>query len=86
MWECPDFFALDDRQVLLASVWDMRRLLYAAASVGTYQGHRFTPHVTRKLDHGDGHYYAPQSTRDRKARARRWLRGSGATRTRRERA
>jgi beta-fructofuranosidase len=68
MWECPDFFALDDRQVLLASVWDMRRLLYAAASVGTYQGHRFTPHVTRKLDHGDGHYYAPQSTRDRNGR------------------
>jgi len=68
MWECPDFFALDDRHVLIASVWNAPRLLYAAASVGAYDDHQFTPQVTRELDHGDGHFYAPQSTRDHAGR------------------
>lgn len=68
MWECPDFFALGDRHVLVASLWNSRRLLYAAAAVGTYHDHRFSPHVIRKLDHGDFHFYAPQSTCDRNGR------------------
>jgi len=68
VWECPDFFALDDRHVLIASIWDRQRLFYAAAFVGTYRIHRFSPQVIRKLDHGDFHFYAPQSTRDRAGR------------------
>jgi len=63
MWECPDFFALDDQHVLVASMWDAHRLCYAAAAVGTYRDRRFTPRVTRRLDYGEGHFYAPQSTR-----------------------
>ncbi len=42
--------------------------LYAAAFVGTYRDHRFSPQVIRKLDHGDSHFYAPQSTCDRNGR------------------
>jgi beta-fructofuranosidase len=68
MWECPDFFALDDQHVLIASMWDARRLCYAAAAVGTYADHRFAPRTIRRLDHGDGHFYAPQSTRARDGR------------------
>jgi beta-fructofuranosidase len=66
MWECPEFFALGDRQVLVVSVWDKQYLLYVAASIGQYRDHRFLPDHTRKLDYGDGHFYAPQSipTRD----------------------
>jgi beta-fructofuranosidase len=63
MWECPDFFALGDRHVLIVSVWDNGQLHYAAAATGTYQDHRFTPHRTFKLDYGQGHFYAPQSAR-----------------------
>lgn len=67
MWECPDFFGLGNRHVLITSVWDAKRS-YAAAAVGEYHAHRFIARVTRKLDHGDTDFYAPQSTRDRTGR------------------
>jgi beta-fructofuranosidase len=68
MWECPDFFQLGDRHVLIVSVWDEDNLHYSAAMVGQYRDHRFVPEVTHKLDYGDRHFYAPQSFTDAQGR------------------
>lgn len=68
MWECPDFFALDGRHVLIASIWEQEQLHYSAAMIGRYQDLRFTPEVEHKLDYGDKHFYAPQSFTDSQGR------------------
>lgn len=68
MWECPDFFPLSDRHVLITSIWDAHYLNYAAALVGVYRDHRFEPLFAQKLDYGDRHFYAPQSLSDRTGR------------------
>ncbi len=71
MWECPDFFVLDDRHVLVVSVWDDGDLYYPIAMVGAYAGERFTPATTRRLDFGRS-FYAPQSMRDAAGRRLMW--------------
>ena len=43
MWECPDFFALDGRHVLIISVWDKEQLHYSVAMVGSYRDHQLHP-------------------------------------------
>jgi beta-fructofuranosidase len=68
MWECPDFFGLQDRHVLLASIWEAERLHYSAVLVGEYRDHYFTPDVAHKLDYGDSYFYAPQSLADNRGR------------------
>jgi beta-fructofuranosidase len=68
MWECPDFFALDGRHVLILSVWDKEQLHYSAAFVGNYRDQRLLPDVEHKLDYGDRHFYAPQSFQDGQGR------------------
>jgi beta-fructofuranosidase len=70
MWECPDFFPLGDRHVLLISahVGEEGRGLHTVYFVGTYAGHEFTPQVLRKLDFGDTSFYAPQTLLDDKGR------------------
>ncbi|HVB22355.1 MAG TPA: glycoside hydrolase family 32 protein [Ktedonobacteraceae bacterium] len=69
MWECPDFFPLGDKSVLLVSVYDDSRfhegayagcLHYAIAFVGAYTDHTFTPQNQGIIDYG-GYFYAPQS-------------------------
>jgi beta-fructofuranosidase len=60
MWECPDFFALRDKHVLIYSTqgkvfWQSGKL--DAASM------RFEPEHTGVLDHGS--YYAPKTQLDR---------------------
>ncbi|GAB4452963.1 MAG: glycoside hydrolase family 32 protein [Anaerolineae bacterium] len=60
MWECPSFFALGDRHVLLVSVTPHAHTL---CFVGTYQNHRFSPERMGRLDLG-GCFYAPQTMRD----------------------
>jgi beta-fructofuranosidase len=67
MWECPDFFALGDRFVLLYStegktIWE----------VGTFdrQELRFHSELKGVLDHGA--YYAPKSMPDPKGRRILW--------------
>lgn len=64
MWECPDFFALDDRHVLIVSTWDKEQLHYSTAFVGSYRDRRLVPDVEHKLDYGERHFYAPQTFRD----------------------
>jgi beta-fructofuranosidase len=69
MWECPDFFPLNDKFVLLVSVYDDSRfreqaykesLHYAVALVGSYADHTFSPRTQSSIDYG-GHFYAPQT-------------------------
>lgn len=68
MWECPDFFMLQDRHVLITSVWDKNQLHYSAAFVGRYRDQRLVPDVEQKLDYGDQYFYAPQSFTDAQGR------------------
>ena len=60
MWECPDFFPLGDRHVLLISPMP-QQMSYAL--IGTYDGAHFTPEILQPLD---AHlaFYAPQTFRD----------------------
>jgi beta-fructofuranosidase len=68
MWECPAFFPLGDRHVLLISVWDQGQLHYTAYFLGTCAGQRFTPEHLAMLDYGDRLYYAPQTLLDDQGR------------------
>ncbi len=58
MWECPDFFPLGDKHVLLVST--LGTTLYF---VGTYADHRFHPDIRGNTDIG-GHFYAARSLID----------------------
>lgn len=57
MWECPDFFPLGDRHVLLFSA--KRKVWW---KTGLYQDRRFTPHKEGVLDFGS--YYAAKTMLD----------------------
>ena len=72
MWECPDFFPLGDKYVLVVSVYDDSRfrkgaykesLHYAVAFVGDYIDHAFIPLTKGIIDYG-GYFYAPQTMFD----------------------
>ena len=71
MWECPDFFALGDRHVLVVSVWDDERLYYPVYFTGVYANHHFTPDSAQRLDFGAS-FYAPQSMWDAQGRRIMW--------------
>ena len=58
MWECPDFFPLGEKHVLLVSALDT--VLYF---VGTYTGGRLAVEHTGRLDHGPA-FYAAQTFED----------------------
>ncbi len=67
MWECPDFFALDGKHVLIVSAFEpppaavpLHQVVYF---VGSYEDERFIPGTQGFLDVG-GHFYAPQTLRD----------------------
>lgn len=64
VWECPNFFPLGDKHVLIVSVWPRAYVYYF---IGSYQNHRFVPEVEGKLDH-NGSFYAPLSTLDQPGR------------------
>jgi len=63
MWECPDFFPLGERHVLVISILDDDRLYYPIYFSGIYTDHRFYPEVQDRLDYGSS-LYAPQSFTD----------------------
>ena len=65
MWECPDFFPLGDRHVLLIST--MGRVLWKS---GHYDGKRFTPQEEGVVDFGA--YYAQRSMLDREGNRILW--------------
>ena len=76
-WECPDFFQLGDRHVLLtsrkspylayASVDHCRVLMSTFYDIGTYQNHQFTPETTGNFDAG-GNFYAAKTMLDDQGR------------------
>jgi len=68
MWECPNFFPLGDKHVLLISPIPLRKVLYL---VGEYRDHRFRPERTGIVDDG-GCYYAPQVMLDERRRRLMW--------------
>ncbi len=71
MWECPQFFPLGDRHVLMVSVWDRGVTHHTAYFVGSYVDHVFTPHLLRRFDLG-ADYYAPATLRDERGRRLIW--------------
>ena len=70
MWECPSFFLLDDKWVLILSVCAAQGALYTIYYTGQYELDRFIPDgPPRLLDSGSGAcLYAPQTFVDRKGR------------------
>ena len=75
MWECPNFFPLGDKHVLVVSPYDTVR--YA---IGTYRDHHFSPESWHDLDLGGRrNFYAPNGLED--DRGRRlvwgWIQGGG---------
>lgn len=58
LWECPQIFQIDDRAVMVSSVWDDDVLHYAAYALGTYTNGRFIADTWGRLTYGDS-YYAP---------------------------
>ena len=67
IWECPNFFKLGERWVLIVSQLDrvkgMGRVIYF---VGEFSDHRFTPVYEGVLDHG--YLYAPLTLADDRGR------------------
>ncbi len=64
MWECPAFFPLADKWVLLISVFHQAGTRYF---VGSFDGQTFSPEQEGMLDYGR-HFYAPQTLSDRAGR------------------
>lgn len=64
MWECPNFFSLGDRHVLIVSKFQSSVVLYF---VGTYANHKFTPEREGIVDYG-AHFFAPQVMIDQQGR------------------
>ncbi len=71
MWECPNFFSLDDMAVLMLSVWDQQQTYYPVAFSGDYTKERFIPRQQMRVDWGNC-FYAPQVMRDAQGRALMW--------------
>jgi beta-fructofuranosidase len=65
MWECPDFFPIGNRHVLLISTMGKVRW-----KVGTYANQRFTPEKEGVVDWGS--YYAAKTMIDRNGRRILW--------------
>jgi beta-fructofuranosidase len=65
MWECPDFFPLGDKHVLLISTMGKVRW-----KVGTYSNQRFTPEKEGVVDWGS--YYAAKTMLDASGRRVLW--------------
>jgi len=60
MWECPSFFELDGRHVLIFSAWEYDTL-FTGVYVGRYENQTFKPETLRMLDYGRNGFYAPQT-------------------------
>ena len=64
VWECPAFFPLEDKYVLIVSITSRASVEYF---IGTFDGRSFYPEVRRKLD-GGRYFYAPQTFLDEQGR------------------
>jgi beta-fructofuranosidase len=70
IWECPQYFRLGDRRVLLISVWDGEPS-HAVALVGSESGGRFQVDRAGRFDHG-ADCYAPATMADSSGRRLAW--------------
>jgi beta-fructofuranosidase len=68
IWECPNFFALGDKWVLLVSLWKNHTLLYPAALIGEFRNLQFYPEAYQRLDWGEKCFYAPLTFQDEQQR------------------
>ena len=70
MWECPNFFPLGDRHILMISAMGIQpdRGLYTLYMAGEFKDYHFTPEVMTKMDGGDIYFYAPQAFLDEQGR------------------
>jgi beta-fructofuranosidase len=59
IWECPNFFALDNKWVLIVSIWKNHTLLYPIALIGDFRDLQFYPESYQPLDWGEHCMYAP---------------------------
>ena len=72
MWECPNFFKLDDRHVLFFSVQsEPSDLIFPVYYSGKFQDGQYIPEVQRILVHGSS-LYAPQMMRAQNGRVILW--------------
>lgn len=69
MWECPDFFALGGKHVLLYST--ERKVFWAVGEYDTKE-QRFHPQQKGELDYGPRAYYAPKSMIDKEGNRILW--------------
>jgi beta-fructofuranosidase len=76
LWECPQVFRLDGRDVMVTSVWQDDELHYVVYAVGELRNGRFRADHWGRLTHGPS-YYAPSFFRDASGRACLifWMRG-----------
>ena len=83
-WECPDFFALDGRHVLVVSMW-ATGAINVSYLVGSYREHQFFPELQGLVDAGTT-FYAPQSFTDASGRRLMfgWLREARSVETQME--
>ena len=68
MWECPDFFPLDGRQVLLVSA---NPSAWVGYYVGSYANHTYDAEFGGRVDLG-AHFYAAQTMLDDEGRRLMW--------------
>jgi len=73
-WECPSFFTLGDKHILIVSPF--KEVLYA---IGDYKNHSFTPYTWKILDHGKRFYAANSLVDDNQRRILwGWIKGGGS--------
>lgn len=65
MWECPQFFPLGEKHVLLISVWDDSVPYYVVYAVGSYSDCTFSPETWGRFDLGNDYYAAATMLDDR---------------------
>lgn len=77
LWECPQVFRLDGRDVLVTSVWEDDRLHDVVYGVGEFADGTFHADHWGQLTYGEG-FYAPSFFRDAEGRACLifWVRGA----------
>lgn len=68
IWECPNFFPLGDKHVLIVSLWHDRQLTYPVAFIGDYKNLKFYPETMQRVDWGHRCFYAPLTLQVEKRR------------------
>lgn len=64
LWECPQIFSIDGRDVMVTSVWQDDELHYVVYAIGLFVDGKFVAEHWGRLTYGDS-YYAPSFFRDR---------------------